>query len=175
MSLEDLWNEALKKTEIIRLPIKRLLTFGTTQFDYILLSPSELNQGDTVVRRGKMQVNRPTIVLPKNAPHFEGFDSQEKKGIKDDQLEHFFYMRGISFPPLEYKNDAYELDLFEGSLAKAEKQYVDEVRRKEDTGTGICIGTDTSWQFSIILLACHMIETHIDADLRALLAQIKKK
>ncbi|MBU1864229.1 MAG: hypothetical protein KKH94_11240 [Candidatus Omnitrophica bacterium] len=175
MSLEELWNEALKGTEIVRLPIKRLLTFGSTRFDYIFLSPSLVNQGDTAVRKGKLDVDRPTLFLPKDAPTFEGFDSDTGGGIKSEQLTSFFYARGVRFPSLQYRNEPYELDVFEGSLAKAEKAFNDEIRRKENLSTGIVIGSDVSWQFSVLLLACHMIDTHIDSDLKALMARIKKK
>ena len=37
MSIEELWSAAVGNTEIVRLPIKRLITFGTTNFDYIFL------------------------------------------------------------------------------------------------------------------------------------------
>jgi len=175
MSLEDLWEESLKQTEIVRLPIKRLLTFGSTQFEYIFLAPSLVNKGDTVVRKGKMDVDKPALILPKEGPAFEGFDSADASGIHDDQMRSFFYMRGISFPNFTYKNESYELDLFEGSLAKAEKAYTEQVRAHEKISTGIVIGKDTSWQFSLLLMGCSMIDAHIDTDLRAILNRIRKK
>lgn len=175
MSLEELWNESLKKTEIVRLPVKRLLTFGATQFDYIFLAPSLVNQGDTVVRKGNFVIDRPAIVLPRNSASFEGFDDKEHPGLTDEGLASFFYVRGISFPSLKYKNESYELDLFEGSLAQAEKNFLSHVRMREDIATAIMIGADTSWQFSAILTACQMIDAHIDDDLKAILNKIKKK
>ena len=175
MSLEEHWNEALKRTEIVRLPVKRLLTFGVSQCDYIFLAPSVVNQGDTVVRKGKIDIDRPNIIMPDHRPDFEGFNSEDTAGIKDEQLRQFFYVRGISFPSLKYRNEPYELDLYEGSVNAAEKVYLDKVRTQENVSTGIVIGVDAAWQFSVILLACHMIDTHIDNDLKAILNHIKKR
>ena len=175
MNLEELWQKALQETEIVRLPIKRLITFGTTNCDYIFLAPSVVNQGDTVVRKGKLDIAPPAIHVPKHKPAFEGFDEPDKDGITDDQLASFFYLRGISFPSLSYKNEPYELDLFEGSVAKAEKIFVDMVRTHEKISTGIVIGADSAWQFSVILMACHLIDTYVDNDLKLILDRIKKK
>jgi hypothetical protein len=175
MSIEDLWDEALKFTEIVRLPIKRLLTFGSTQFEYIFLAPSLVNKGDTVIRRGKMDVDKPALILPQGGPNFTGFNSSEDSGIQDDALRSFFYLRGISFPSFTYTNESYELDIMEGSLAKAEKQCIDHVRAEEKISTGIVIGKDTSWQFSLLLMGCSMIDAHIDSDLREILKRIRKK
>jgi len=175
MSIEELWNEALKKTEISRLPMKRLLTFGVSKFDYIFLAPSLVNEGDTVVRTGRMDIDQPMLVLPKHMPQFDGFSSDDGRGIKDAQLASFFYMRGLSLPALQYNNEQTTVDVFEGALAKAEKMYIEQIRNQENISTGIVIGANSSWQFSIILLACYMVDSHVDADVKALLEKIKRK
>ena len=175
MSIEGLWEESLKNTEIVRLPIKRLLTFGDTRFSYIFLASSLVNKGDTVVRKGKLEIDKPRLILPKGGPAFEGFDSENAQGIHDEQLRSFFYVRGLSLPSLMYKNESYETDVFEGSLAKAEKAYLDYIRSEESISTGLVVGKDTSWQFSVLLMGCHLIDTHIDNDLREILNRIRKK
>lgn len=175
MSLEDLWNKALRTTEIVRLPIKRLVTFGVSECNYVFLAPSEVNKGDTTVRKGRIDIDRPSLVLPQAGPLFEGFSGSSGSEINDEMLQKFFYLRGIHFPQLKYTNEPYKLDLFEGSLMQAEKKFNEEVRYKEQVNTGIVIGEDASWQFSVILMACHLIDTHIDSDLKAILDRIRKK
>jgi len=175
MSIENFWDESLKNTEIVRLPIKRLLTFENTRFDYIFLAPSLVNKGDTVVRKGQLEIDRPALILPQPGPSFEGFDSDDPAGIHGEQLSSFFYVRGIKMPSLSYKNESYTIDLFEGSLAKAEKVFVEQVRLQESISTGIVIGKDTSWQFSLLLMGCHMIDAHVDNDLQKILKRIRKK
>ena len=175
MSLEQLWNEALRKTEIVRLPLKRLHTFGSTRLEYIFLASSTVNQGDTVVRKGKLDIDRPQLVLPNHGPTFEGFTSESSSEIKDDQLASFFYLRGIRFPQFAYKNEPYDVDVYEGSVARAEKTYSDQIRMHEKIATGIVVGEDFSWQFSVILLGCHMIDAHVDSDLKVILDRIRKR
>jgi hypothetical protein len=66
MNIQDGWEKALKNTRIIRPRSKDLLTFEATEVPYILLSESSVNLGDTVVRKGRMMVEKPAIILPNN-------------------------------------------------------------------------------------------------------------
>ena len=74
MKAYENWEKALKKTEIIRPRIQSMMTFSETSMPYILLSESSINMGDTVVRKGEVVVERPTLILPPNIPQFEGFE-----------------------------------------------------------------------------------------------------
>ncbi len=173
-AMDELWNEAINNTEIVRLPIKRLLTFGLTNFDYVFLGESLVNKGDTVVRKGKLSIDKPALILPGNMPTFKGFNTEDGIGL-DSKLSSFFYVRGISFPSLRYTNEICEIDIFEGSLTEAERHYLDEVRNNELISTGIVIGSDMSWQFSVLLMSCHIIDNYVDRDLREIINKIKKK
>jgi len=175
VALEELWNEALKKTEIVLLPIKRLITFGNTQLDYIFLAPSLVNEGDTVVRTGKLDIGRPAIIVPKDAPTFTGFSSEEGSTISDQALQSFFLVRGMSFPSLQYTNEICAVDICEGSVSRASKLYYDRVRRNELISTGIVIGADSSWQFSVLLMGCSLIDTHVENDFKTILERIRKR
>ena len=176
MSLQALWEEALKSTELLKIPLKRLETLKQTTFRYILLSQSLINKGDTAVRTGNITIDKPSLVLPSNLPTFTGFEEFDNGSqATDKELSEFFYMRGISFPSLKYSNTNYELDLFEGSLKKAEKHYTEQLKMQESTNTLLAIGHIDSWQFSLIIASCHMIENQLQADLKLLLNQIKKK
>ena len=74
MDSTSAWEKALRETNIIRSRVIGLQTFGETQVPYILLSPSTINEGDTVVRTGEVLVHRPSLILPPNIPQLEGFN-----------------------------------------------------------------------------------------------------
>ena len=78
MELEELWNRAVEHTEIYRKRATHLQSFSSTECPYIFLGESQVNPGDTVVRKGLVTVHRPLIIRPEHYPKFEGFDFEEE-------------------------------------------------------------------------------------------------
>ena len=74
MNFEKMWGKALKHTEIVRARIQALSMLGDTHVPYVLLSESSINVGDTVVRKGEVLVQKPSLIIPPNNPQFKGFD-----------------------------------------------------------------------------------------------------
>ena len=74
MSIEELWNQAMRETEIVQMPIKRLMTFDSTQFSYVLLSESKVNIGDSIVLQDLVSSEevRYTLVSPKEVDPTRG-------------------------------------------------------------------------------------------------------
>ncbi|MFH1678419.1 MAG: hypothetical protein ABH914_02235, partial [Candidatus Omnitrophota bacterium] len=110
MDLEENWDRALAETKIIRFRIPYLSTFDTSGIPYIFLAQSTINLGDTVVRRGKILVHQPAIILPEDIPQFEGFEFQKAYQISPDMVRMFLMVRGISFPSLKYQHEISKLD-----------------------------------------------------------------
>ena len=72
--------EAVARTEILRTPKSNLLTFGTTNIYYYLVTEpayADLNQGivETVVREGRVMAEKPRIVTPYYLNNLEGFSA----------------------------------------------------------------------------------------------------
>ncbi|MBI4711459.1 MAG: hypothetical protein HY767_03240, partial [Candidatus Omnitrophica bacterium] len=94
MYIHDYWEKALKSTEIIRPRVQPLQTFEATQIPYVFLAESAVNQGDTVVRKGEVTVDKPSIILPPNLPQFEGFEFDKEFSGVEDYLTTFLFVRG---------------------------------------------------------------------------------
>jgi hypothetical protein len=175
MDIMDMWEKALKNTEIIRSRCQPLLTFETTRLPYIFLAESSVNVGDSVVRKGKVLVERPSIVLPENLPFFEGFDFEKELDISEDTVTNFFLIRGIRFPSYKYNNHTSSLDVREGSLRNAIDYYLNQLQKREDVQTGLVVGPEECWQFSVIIFICTMVERSADRDLERLLEEFRRK
>ena len=175
MDLEKLWQKALKKTEIHKARLSTLYTFQPTDLPYILLTESAVNLGDTVVRRGKIRVDKPLIVLPHHHPLFEGFDFAEDFKADDDSVRSFLLLRGLDLPSLKYKNRTYSLDIFEDSLKKAIEYYKDKLQRKEDTHLGLIIGPDDAWQFSVLIYVAAMVSKSATSDIEKYIRRLKEE
>ncbi len=175
MDLEERWQKAVKETEIVRHRMSQLLTFKPTDLPYIFLAESGVNIGDTVVRKGKVVVNEPSIILPRNFPLFEGFKFEESYHIAEDTIRSFLLVRGVSFPSFKYSNETSSLEIHEGSLDKAVKHFKDELEKIEDISSGLIVGPEDCWQFSILFFIINMVSRSAPNDLKRLLKDFKER
>ncbi|HHF98104.1 MAG TPA: hypothetical protein ENL39_01270 [Candidatus Aerophobetes bacterium] len=176
MNLEEKWEKALKETKIIRYRLRNLLAFDSTELPYIVLSPSCVNLGDTVVRKGKVIVHRPLIILPYGPfAQFEGFDFEDDFSLTGDDIRRFLLMRGVSFPSLKYKNETYELDIFEGDLEKAITYFSDQLERKEDVYSGLITGPEDAWQFSVLIYVAAMAARSASSDIEQIMEELRRR
>ncbi|MBE0478463.1 hypothetical protein IBX65_05005 [Candidatus Aerophobetes bacterium] len=176
MDVEEKWEKAVRETKIVRYRLRNLLAFDSTELSYIALASSAVNLGDTVVRKGKVIVHRPLIVLP-HAPYaqFEGFDFWKDFDISGDDIRRFLLMRGISFPALKYKNETYNLDIFEGNLEKAVGYFSDQLERKEDIQSGLITGPEDVWQFSTLIYVAAMAARSASSDIERIIEELRRK
>ena len=137
MDIHDSWEKALKSTEIIRPRVQPLQIFASTQIPYVFLAESAVNHGDTVVRKGEVTVDQPSIILPPNLPQFEGFEFDAKFSGVEDYLTTFLLVRGIRFPSMKYENKIASLDLREEKLSKAVEFFSHMLQRQENVSTGL--------------------------------------
>ena len=176
MDSTSAWEKALRETNIIRSRIIGLQTFGETQVPYILLSPSTINEGDTVVRTGEVLVHRPSLILPPNIPQLEGFNFEDEEGpFKENTMINFLMVRGITLPSMKYDNKIFSLNVFEGKIEDAIGFYGNRLQREENTSAGLICGPDQIWQFSLLIFICSQIAKNSSTDIRRLLDEYHKK
>lgn len=175
MDIQKSWQKALQQTEIVRSRIQTLKTFADTDLPYIFLCESEVNHGDTMVRRGQVAVTRPSLILPPNIPQFEGFDISEKNFFGDDDILRFLLLRGVTLPSLHYNNLTQTLDVYEGRLTQAVKHFENELQRQEDVYTGLLTGPPDCWPLSLLIFVCSQVQRNAETDIRKLLEEYRKK
>ena len=169
MNIQEFWEKAVKKTEIVRPRVTPLSSYDVTHLPYISLAESAVNSGDTVVRKGEVLVQKPTIVLPHNLPQFEGFDFEKEMQVNEDLFKSFLLVRGVQFPAMKYNNRSVSVDVFEGSLSKAIEHHKAQLQQHENVHTGLIAGPEDCWQFSVILFVCGQVARSADGDIKRLL------
>ena len=174
MNIQEIWEKAVKKTEIIRPRVMPLSAHSVTHLPYVCLSESAVNAGDTVVRRGEVTVEKPVIVLPHNMPQFEGFDFEKEMHVNEDLFKSFLLVRGVQFPAMKYNNKSYSVDVFEGGLSKAIEHHKSLMQQHENVHTGLVAGPEDCWQFSVVLFICSQIMRSADGDLKRLLDDMRR-
>jgi len=176
MNYYDAWNKALENTEIIRSRVQSLQTFQQTAVPYVLLSASAVNPGDTVVRKGEVCVERPSMVLPPNIPQLEGFDiGDPDESFAEEAVMSFLLVRGIRLPSMKYNNSTASLDIFEGELQKAVEKYHNQMQRQENVTTGLIVGPEDCWAFSLLIFICAQVAKNAEKDVERLLDEYRRK
>jgi len=175
VDIEEKWERALEKTEILHSRLRGLLTFEATDLPYVFLGESVVNVGDTIVRKGKIVVDKPLLVLPPHYPQFEGFDFEENLKSNGDKIRTFLLLRGLSFHSLKYTNEISSLEIQEGSLEKASKKIKLDLECKEDVHTGLILGPEDCWQFSIMIYTGSLMSKSAPEDIKKILEKFKNK
>ena len=132
MDINQMWEKALHNTEILRPVVQGLKTFRETSLPYIFLGESSVNLGDSIIRKGTVIVERPSIIMPPNSPQFDGFELEKEMQMEKESFYNFLFLRGVKFPSLKYDNKTSCLDVYEGRLKKAIKFYSDRLEKEED-------------------------------------------
>lgn len=174
MDLEKSWEKALRHTEIIRPRIQPLATFEATEVPYVLLSEELSDSGNTLVRKGIVLVERPSLLLPANYPQLEGFEFDPSKREDADSFMSFLLVRGIRFPSLLYNNRTLSLSIHDGKLSEAAEYYRTLLQRQENVNSGLIIGREDCWQFSVIIFTAGQITKSADNDIQKIIDQYKK-
>lgn len=175
MNIQDSWEKALKNTRIIRSRAHDLQTFSDTDLPYMFLSEAMVNAGDTVVRKGEVVIKKPAIVLPSNLPQFEGFDFEKDFSSSEDMVTNLFLVRGVTFPSMKYDNKTYSINIYDGHIEKAIAHYSDMLQRREDVHSGLVVGPEDCWQFSVLIFICSQVAKSANTDIKRLLDRFRKK
>jgi hypothetical protein len=175
MDFQQAWERALKETEIVRTRVSYLHTFDDTRVPYVFLSPSQINMGDTVVRKGEVTVRRPSLLLPPNIPQFEGFDLEQDPGADKNAVINFLLVRGISVPSMQYNNKTHSLDVFEGDVPRAVAHFANQMERQEDVSCGLLTGHEDVWQFAVLIFICSQVARNTEVDLKRLMDDHRRR
>ena len=175
MTIHDYWETALKHTEIVRPRVQPLSITSATQLPYIFLAESAVNTGDTVVRKGEIEVEKPSLILPSDLPQLQGFDAEDKTSWDTEGMVNFLFVRGVRFPSFKYHNKIHKLDLHEGKLKQAVDHYLKQLQEKENVTTGLVIGPEDCWQFSVLIFIAMQAQRQAEGDMRGLWDDFWKK
>ena len=155
--------QAVKHTEILRLPKQSLATFGTTNIYYYLVTEpaySELLKDvtETVVREGRVIAERPRIVTPYYLSRLEGFSPDARK-----YFDMLIRAHGANVPGLfyTYKNEPKELTIVSDNLLSVVNKLNDEIDKRDDPLTSIIKGEDELWDVSLMKFIYEMTRSSL--------------
>ena len=159
--------EAVKHTEILRLPKKTLATFGTTNIYYYMVTEPAYSGlvedvAETVVREGRVIAERPRIVTPYYLSRLEGF-SQDARRYFDMLIKAY----GANAPGVfyTYKNEPLKLNIVSDNLPSVVRKINAEIDERGDPLGSIIKGEDELWDVSLMKFIYEMTRSSLQDNL----------
>jgi hypothetical protein len=149
---------ALETTEVLHEPDRRIDTFGSTSFEFRLISELMDDVGQIRVRSGRITAEKPRILKPEpfGELDFEGFGEPARAFAEwlKERLESSALLRyGFSFR----KTDVTE-SLVHDSLAAVSDRVIAEARSSGNPLVAVIQGVDDTWEISLLRFTIEMIQ-----------------
>ena len=148
---------ALENTRVVLAPTKRLDTFGTSLFNYFLVTEEMDNANLSRVREGHIHAERPQILTPQNMAKLmlEGFGSAGEKYAEQISAQ------SSRFAFLKYgfrvsKSDIRAYDVHE-SMEHVAGRLKDELQKKNEPLTALLTGVDDAWEVCLLKFMIDLI------------------
>jgi hypothetical protein len=158
MEADEKIQYAVEHTEVLRVPMQSLATFGTTNIYYYLVT--ELTEWVNVVREGRVIAARPKIVTPSYLINLEGFSSQARKFI-EMMAERYPHEPGIFYT---YKNEPGEMNIVSERVDAVIDKINQLVDDRRDPLTAIIKGVEELWDVSLLKFTYELTTSSVQAN-----------
>jgi hypothetical protein len=149
---------ALEMTRVLHVPDRRIDTFGTTEFQFVLISELMDQVGQVRVRSGRIEAGRPVILRPDPEPDltFEGFGEQAA-AFRDWVREHHSGLAFLRYGFTFSKSSVSESVLHE-PFETVQARLVEEAVRAGNPMSAVIAGVDDTWEISLLRFSVEMIQ-----------------
>lgn len=155
---KDDFDYAIENTHVIVAPETQIATFGSTSFDFYLISELMDRVDQVRIRNGKIHAERPQILTPEHYCRLllEGFGEKAEQYI--DQLRE--HARNIAV--VRYGFQFRKTDLSEQTLRDSIDSVINRTRRKvEDKNaplSAVIHGVDDAWEVCLLKFTIDLVE-----------------
>jgi hypothetical protein len=149
---------AIENTQVILAPEQKIATFGSTSFNFYLISEL-MDRVDSVrVRNGKIHAERPQILTPDHYTRLllEGFGEKAQSYV--DQLRESLQNIAV----LRYGFQFRKTDVTEETLRDSMSSVITRTRRRVENAneplSAVIQGVDDAWEVCLLKFTIDMIE-----------------
>jgi hypothetical protein len=165
--------DAVRHTEIVRLPRQLLATFGTTNIGYYLVTKPVYNEitkesKETVIREGRIIAERPRIVTPYYMSQLEGFSGDARKYFNT-----LIRKYGVDAPGLFYiyRNESGKLTIVTEEMNLVVDRLNSEIDKRGDPLITIIKGQDELWDVSLMRFIYEITSSSMQNNLSQLMSR----
>jgi len=155
---------AIETTEVVLAPDRRIDTFGTTNFEFCLITELMDQANQVRVREGRVEAERPQILAPEGMAKliFEGF------GEHAEQVSEWFQNQGANINFLKYGFNFMNRDMTEcvihDSLEAVSERVVGKVVSTGNPSRAVIHGVDDTWGISLLKFTWEMISQSYETN-----------
>jgi len=155
---QDDFDYAIENTQVILTPERQIATFGSTSFNFYLISELMDRVDHVRVRNGKIHADRPQILTPEHYCRLllEGFGEQAQLFV-DQMREH---ARNIAV--LRYGFQFRKTDVIEETLRDSIDAVINRTKRRVESEneplSAIIQGVDDAWEVCLLKFTIDLIE-----------------
>jgi len=158
---------AVSRTEILRLPERKLATFGTTDIRYYIVTEPSYSEmpgdvAETVIREGRVVAERPRIVTPYYLTRLEGFSPDARRYFELIYRQHGPHAPGLFYT---YRNEPKNMNIVSGDMLSVVRRISAEIDRRGDPLTSIIKGEDKLWDVSLMKFIYEMTQNSLQDNL----------
>ncbi|MEC5126376.1 hypothetical protein VSU19_06420 [Verrucomicrobiales bacterium BCK34] len=155
LSYDDI-SYAMEATVVVHEPERLIDTFGTTNFEFHLLTEPMDTAGQTRIRAGKMEAERPRILRPEGYEdlNFEGFGEQAEAFASwfREFGDLSFFKYGFNFAKRNFTEESVH-----ESVEAVKDKIIGEINSSGNPSRAVIIGIEDSWEISLIKFTMEMI------------------
>jgi len=148
---------AMECTRVVHEPDRRIDTFGTTNFEYCLITELLDEVNKVRVREGRVEAGRPRIFRPGDGElEFEGFGEHAetfRNWLREVAGDLTFLRYGFKFATRDIETSL----VHEPAEMVAEKA-VDEIVARGNPSKAVIVGLDDTWEISLLRFTGEMVE-----------------
>jgi hypothetical protein len=155
---KDDFDYAIENTHVIVAPERQIATFGSTSFNFYLISEFMDSVDQVRIRNGKVHAERPQILTPEHYCRLllEGF------GEKAEQYVEQLRERARSMAVLRYGFQFRKTDLSEQTFRDSMDAVINRTKRKVETAneplSAVIQGVDDAWEVCLLKFTIDLVE-----------------
>jgi len=161
----DDFDYAIENTKVVLAPERQIATFGSTSFNFYLISELMDRVDQIRIRNGKIHADRPQILTPEHYCRLllEGFGEKAERYV--DQLRE--HARNIAV--LRYGFQFRKTDLSERTLRDSIDAVINRTKRRVESAdeplSAIIQGVDDAWEVCLLKFTIDMVERSAGSNL----------
>ena len=149
---------ALETTHVLLEPDRRIDTFGTTVFEFHLISELMDSINEVRIRAGNIETARALIVSPQNLDtlSFEGFGEQAEgfaDWLRRQEGTAAFLKYGFNFRQWDIQES-----IVHDPIAEVRDRVVQQVSASNNPLNAVIEGVDDTWEISLLRFTVEMIQ-----------------
>jgi hypothetical protein len=155
---QDDFDYAIENTQVILAPERQIATFGSTSFNFYLISELMDRVDQVRVRNGKIHAERPQILTPEHYCRLllEGFGEKAQRYI--DQLRE--HARNVAV--LRYGFQFRKTDVTEQTMRDSIDAVINRTKRRVESEneplSAVIQGVDDAWEVCLLKFTIDLIE-----------------